>query len=366
ELWPQRFLGITNGITPRRWLATCNPRLAAAISRRIGGGWQGDLAQLDRLLPHASDPEFQREFLAIKRANKADLAGEIQRLCAVEVDCDSLFDVQVKRLHEYKRQLLAAMHIIAFYRRLKADPGAAGPPRTFIFAAKAAPAYRMAKLIIKLINAIAEKVNADRVTAGRLKVVFLPDYRVTLAEKIIPAADLSEQISTAGKEASGTGNMKFALNGALTIGTLDGANVEIRDAVGAENIFIFGLKADEVHQLRASGGYDPRRHYHDDAELAAVVDDLRDGAFVGGDRLLLREIWSSLMEHGDHYMHLADFRAYLEAQERAAALFCEPAAWAEKAIRNVAGMGHFSSDRAIREYAEKIWQIVPVPVNGHR
>jgi starch phosphorylase len=363
ELWPERFVGITNGITPRRWLMTCNPRLAAAISGRIGDAWRSDLTRLSDLLPLADDRDFREEFLTIKLANKRDLAAEVRASCGVEIDPASMFDVQIKRLHEYKRQLLAAMHIVALYRRVKAKPKAAITPRTFIYAAKAAPAYRMAKLIIKLINSIAEVVNRDEDVAGRLRVVFLPDYRVTLAEKIIPAADLSEQISTAGKEASGTGNMKLALNGALTIGTLDGANVEIRDAVGAENIFIFGLTADEVERTRRRG-YDPWQLYRDDHELAGVVDDLRDGTFVAGDQWLLRDVYAALMERGDYYMHLADFRAYLEAQGRVARLFADRHAWAAMAIRNVAAMGFFSSDRAIAEYAETVWQVEPVRVNG--
>ena len=361
ELWPERFLAVTNGITPRRWLLTCNPRLAEAITRRIGDGWATDLARLAELRPLADDREFQREFLAIKLANKRDLAALIRADCGVAVDPASLFDVQVKRLHEYKRQLLAAMHVIALYRRIKANPRAAVVPRTFIFAAKAAPAYRMAKLVIKLINSIAELVNRDEAVAGRLRVVFLPDYRVTVAEQVIPAADLSEQISAAGKEASGTGNMKLALNGALTIGTLDGANVEIRDAVGEENIFIFGLTADAAEALRASG-HDPWRYYRGDPELAGVIDDLRDGTFVGGDQWLLRDIYAALMERGDYYMHLADFRSYLDAQARVDRLFSDPPAWAAMAIRNVASMGYFSSDRAVREYASRVWQVEPVEV----
>jgi starch phosphorylase len=364
ELWPERFIGITNGITPRRWLAACNPRLAAAIDRRIGPDWRRDLDRLIRLRPFADDPAFQDEVLAIKRANKVDLAAEIRTCCGVDADPDSLFDVQVKRLHEYKRQLLNAMHVIAHYLRIKADPSVELVPRTVIFAAKAAPAYRMAKLIIKLINSVADVVNADPAVAGRLRVVFMPDYRVTLAERIVPAADLSEQISTAGKEASGTSNMKFALNGALTIGTLDGANVEIRDAVGDDNIFIFGHTATEVEEL-LEGGYDARELYRGDAELAAVVDTLRDGTFVGGDRDLLRPVWSALMEHGDPYLHLADFRAYLDAHVRAGARFRDRRAWAAATIRNIAAMGAFSSDRAIREYAEQVWSVRPVQVDGH-
>ena len=287
EMWPERFVSITNGITPRRWLLSCNPRLSNAITERIGEGWTRDLERLRSLLPFADSAAFQEQLGAIKRANKVDLAARIDELCGVKVDPDSLFDVQVKRLHEYKRQLLNAMHIIALYLRLKGDPGLDITPRTFIFGAKAAPSYRMAKLVIKLINAIGDVVNRDPDVRDRLKVVFMPDYRVTLAGLVIPAADLSEQISTAGMEASGTGNMKLALNGALTIGTLDGANVEIRDAVGDDNIFIFGLTAPEVAELRASGHYNPWDTYHADAELAAVIDAIRDGIFVGGDKDML-------------------------------------------------------------------------------
>ncbi len=362
EVWPERFLAITNGITPRRWLLECNPRLAGAITARIGDGWVRELDRLRELEPLADDQDFQDEFLAIKRATKVDLAATIEELSGVTVDPDSLYDVQIKRLHEYKRQLLNVMHIIWLYQRLKRDPSAEVVPRTFVFGAKAAPAYHMAKLIIRLVNGVADTVNADPDVAGRLKVAFPPDYRVTLAEKIIPAADLSEQISTAGMEASGTGNMKLALNGALTIGTLDGANIEIRDAVGDEHVFIFGLTADEVEERLTSGSHKPWSLYRADRELAAVVDALRDGDMVGGDPRLLREVWSALMEHGDRYMNLADFRPYVEAQERAAARYRDRRAWARSAIRNVSAMGYFSSDRAIREYAERIWAIDPVPV----
>lgn len=362
EMWPERFTSITNGITPRRWLLACNPRLASALSGRIGESWPRDLDRLTELRPHADDPAFRAEFLAVKRANKVDLAAMIRRTCGITVDPDSLFDVQIKRLHEYKRQLLAAMHIMALYFRLKDDPAADIVPRTFIFGAKAAPAYRHAKLVIKLINSIATTVNADPGVRDRLKVAFIPDYRVTVAEEVIPAADLSEQISTAGMEASGTGNMKLALNGALTIGTLDGANVEIRDAVGADNIFIFGLTAAAVAELRASGRYDPWEYVRRDDELARVVDALRDGTFVGGDRTMLREIFSSLLEHGDRFMHLADFRAYVDTQERVSRHYRDREAWSRSAILNVAAMGYFSSDRAVREYASTIWALEPQPV----
>ena len=361
QMWPECFVSITNGITPRRWLLACNPRLASAISTRIGDRWKRDLDCLRELLAYADDPGFQDEFLAIKRANKVDLAKLVEELCGVAIDPDSLYDVQVKRMHEYKRQLLNAMHIIALYQRAKADPHADLTPRTFIFGAKAAPAYRMAKLVIRLINGIAEVVNADTTVADKLKVVFLPDYRVTIASVVIPAADLSEQISTAGMEASGTGNMKLALNGALTIGTLDGANIEIRDAVGDENIFIFGHTAEEVAHLRQPGCNNPWGLYRADPELAGVIDALRDGTFAGQDAGTLREIWSALMQHGDRFIHLADFRSYADAQVRAGRLFRDRRTWAAKAIRNVAGMGYFSSDRAIREYAREIWNLAPVP-----
>ena len=362
EMWPDKILPITNGVTPRRWLLSCNRPLAEAIDRRIGNGWLRDLDRLRELEGFAEDADFQQEFLAIKRANKTALAATLQELCGVSVDPESMFNVQIKRLHEYKRQLLNAMHIIALYQQVKADPAAEIVPRTFIFGAKAAPAYHMAKLIIRLINGIAEVVNADTDVDGRLRVVFVPDYRVTLAEEIIPAADLSEQISTAGKEASGTGNMKLALNGALTIGTLDGANVEILERVGEENIFIFGHTAEQIAAIRAMGQYDPWRFYRRDARLAAVIDALRDGVFGGSDGEKLRPIWSTLMEHGDPYFHLADFGPYLEAQARAEALWRHPQRWAAAAIRNIAAMGYFSSDRAIREYVEHIWKLEPVPV----
>jgi starch phosphorylase len=363
DLWPDRFLAITNGITPRRWLKSCNPRLAAAITSRIGDSWIRDLDALEELAAFADDVDFQDEFLAIKRTNKVDLAATLRQLCGVTLDPDALLDVQIKRLHEYKRQLLKVMHIIWLYQRIKQDPTTDVPPRGFVFGAKAAPSYQMAKLIIRLINGVADIVNNDPDVHGRLRVAFPPDYRVTLAEKIIPAADLSEQISTAGMEASGTGNMKLALNGALTIGTLDGANIEIRDAVGDENIFIFGLTSTEVEEKLTTGAHNPWKIYRQDPEVAAVVDAIRDGVFVGSDAAALRGIWSALMEHGDRYMHLADFRSYVETEERAATMYRDdPRAWAAAAIRNVAAMGYFSSDRAVREYAGKIWHITPVEV----
>ncbi len=366
DLWPEKFLPITNGVTPRRWLLACNPRLAALITERIGDGWPRQLDQLQQLASFADDHGFQDEFLAIKTANKRDLVAIVRDLCGVRLDSESMFDVQIKRLHEYKRQLLNIMHVIHLHRLIKEDPTRDMPPRSFIFGAQAAPSYHMAKLIIRLINGVADVVNNDREVDGRLRVVFVPDYRVTLAEKIIPAADLSEQISTAGMEASGTGNMKLSLNGALTIGTLDGANIEIKERVGDDNIFIFGLTADEVESRLATGGHRPWKIYESEPELAAVIDELRDGTYAGSDAEPLREIWSSLMEHGDRYMVLADFRSYIDAHDRAAALYEDSRAWAAVAIRNVAAMGYFSSDRAIHEYAEKVWNLQPVEVNGNQ
>jgi starch phosphorylase len=363
ELWPEKFVPITNGVTPRRWLLACNPRLAAAVTRRIGDGWPRDLDRLRELAALADDHGFQDEIMAIKQANKQALAVTVRELTGVRLSPDSLFDVQIKRLHEYKRQLLNVLHVILLYRRLKADPTTEVAPRSFIFGAKAAPSYQMAKLVIRLINGVADVVNNDLEVDGRLRVVFVPDYRVTLAEKIIPAADLSEQISTAGMEASGTGNMKLALNGALTIGTLDGANIEILDRVGPDNIFIFGLTAEQVAENLTTGVYNPWHVIERDPELAAIVDDLHSGTFAGPDAAPLREIWSSLMKHGDRYMVLEDFRSYVEAQERAALLYQDRRAWAAAAIRNIAAMGYFSSDRSIREYAEMIWGLEPVSVN---
>jgi starch phosphorylase len=332
------------------------------ISDRIGDTWPGDLDRLKELEVLADDHGFQDEFLAIKTANKKDLVATVHELCKVRLDPSSMYDVQIKRLHEYKRQLLNIMHVIHLHRLIKADPTREMLPRSFIFGAKAPPSYHMAKLIIRLVNGVAEVVNNDREVDGRIQVVFVPDYRVTLAEKIIPAADLSEQISTAGMEASGTGNMKLALNGALTIGTLDGANIEIGERVGDDNIFIFGLTAEDVESRLATGAHRPWKLYEADPDLAGVMDDLRDGVYAGSDARPLRDIWSALMEHGDRYMVLADFASYIEAHERAAALFQDTRAWAAAAIRNVAAMGYFSSDRAITEYAEKVWNLQPVEV----
>jgi starch phosphorylase len=361
-LYPGRFNNKTNGITPRRWLRACNPRLSALITRKIGNGWVRDLGQLRKLEKFADTPAFQDEFLAIKRANKVDLADIIARECGVDVSPDALFDVQIKRLHEYKRQHLNLLHILALYRRLVQDPALDLAPRVFLFAAKAAPGYDLAKAIIKAINAVAARVNTDPRVNGKIKIAFLPNYRVSLAARIIPAADLSEQISTAGKEASGTGNMKLALNGALTIGTLDGANVEIKEEVGDENIFIFGHTVEEVEALRARG-YNPWHYYERDEELRGVLDWLGSDYFVPGESPnLLATVKASLLEGGDPFMVLADFRAYCDAQARVDTAYRNRRHWARMAILNTARTGKFSSDRTIREYAEEIWKLKPTKV----
>jgi len=361
ELYPGKFQNKTNGITPRRWLLKSNPRLADLITKKIGDGWPRDLDQLRRLEKFADDTGFQREFMAAKRANKVDLAAVIQHECKLTVSPDALFDVQIKRLHEYKRQHLNLLHILALYRRLLQDPALAITPRVFIFAAKAAPGYDLAKNIIRAINLVGMIINSDERIGGKLKVAFLPNYRVSLAEKIIPAADLSEQISTAGKEASGTGNMKLALNGALTIGTLDGANIEIREEVGDENIFIFGLTLEEVEALRARG-YNPHDYYNRDEELRAVVDWIGSNFFAPQEDRAFAPLHNSLLDGGDPFMVLADFRSYCDCQARVDAAYGNKTAWARTAILNTARVGKFSSDRTIREYARDIWDLSAVPV----
>ena len=361
RVFPERFCNKTNGITPRRWLIGANRGLAALIDAKIGTAWHTDLDQLARLRGHADDAQFIADFAAVKRANKRRLAALVQERLAVTLDPGSLFDVQVKRMHEYKRQLLNVLHIVARYQAIIDNPAAGWLPRTFIFAGKAASAYRQAKLIIKLINDVALRVNHDARVNHLMKVVFIPNYGVSLAETIIPAANLSEQISTAGTEASGTGNMKFALNGALTIGTLDGANIEIGEAVGAGNIFIFGLTAAEVAKTRAEG-YHPERIHAATPALARVLGAIAGGEFSRDEPQRFAAIVDSLLRHGDTYLLLADFQAYVDCQARVDALYRDAGDWHRRALLNVAGMGGFSSDRTIREYAEQIWHVEPVGV----
>jgi starch phosphorylase len=354
SLWPERFTNMTNGVTPRRWLAQANPSLASLIDSTIGSGWRLDLDQLKRLAPHAEREDFCSAFLAVKHANKARLAAHIRTTTGLVVDPASLFDVQVKRIHEYKRQLLNVLQVVARYQAMLADPGVQWTPRTVIFAGKAASSYAAAKDVIRLIHDVGQVINHDPRIGGRLKLVFVPNYGVSVAEVIMPAADLSEQISTAGTEASGTGNMKLALNGALTIGTDDGANIEIREQVGDDNIFIFGLSTAEVAQSRAAG-YQPLRIYEENARIKAVLDAIAGGQFSEEEPGRYRALVDSLLWGGDRYMLLADFDSYVAAQARVDALYNDPQAWARKAIANVAGMGFFSSDRTIREYAHQVW-----------
>jgi len=361
-LYPGKFQNKTNGITPRRWLLQCNPLLAAFITRALGDDkWIRDLDRLRGLEKFADDRAFQKGFMAVKHANKKYLARFIRAECGLKVSPDALFDVQIKRLHEYKRQHLNLLHILALYRRLLQNPSLDIAPRVFIFAAKAAPGYDTAKNIIRAINVVGDRINGDPRIGGRLKVAFLPNYRVSLAEKIIPAADLSEQISTAGKEASGTGNMKLALNGALTIGTLDGANIEIQEEVGPENIFIFGMTVEEAQDL-ARKGYNPMDWYYRDEELRAVLDWIGSDSWIQGERRPFGLLQDTLLQGGDPFMVLADFRAYSDCQARVDAAFRDPAGWARKAILNTARIGKFSSDRTIREYATDIWSLEQVPV----
>ena len=360
ELWPEKFVNVTNGVTPRRFLMLANPRLAALVSEAIGDSWPRQLEKLCELEPLAEDAAFRARWRAVKRANKADLAAVIQARAGVACDPDSLFDVQVKRIHEYKRQHLNVLHVIALWQRLRKDARAEGPPRTVIFGGKAAPGYRMAKLVIKLIHSVAEVVNADPLVRGRLRVAFVPDYNVTNCMPIFPAAELSEQISTAGKEASGTGNMKFAMNGALTIGTLDGANVEIREAVGAPNFFLFGHTVGEIQALRANG-YRPRERYEQDPVLRAALDALVDGSLSRGDTALFRPIVDSLLG-SDPWLLVADFPRYLAAQADVHRTYLEPERWTRLSILNTARMGRFSSDRSIADYCRDVWRVEPVPI----
>jgi starch phosphorylase len=357
RLWPERFNNKTNGVTPRRWLLQANPLLARLITRTIGDGWITDLDRLRELEPWANDGAFQEQFMAVKRSNKERLARVIAETTGVTVDPDSLFDVQVKRIHEYKRQLLNVMHIVHQYLCLIEDGTSPTIPRTYVFAGKAAPGYWAAKQVIQTICSVGSVINNDPRVNGRLKVVFIPDYRVSLAEHIIPGADLSEQISTAGTEASGTGNMKLAMNGALTIGTLDGANVELLAEVGAENIFIFGLTTDNLQRLRAGGSYRPRDLCAHNSHVKRIFDAFDSDLLCPDEPGLLRWINESVLDRGDVYFHVADLPAYIDLQHRVAEEFGRPATWAAKAILNVARIGRFSSDRTVAEYARDIWQI---------
>jgi glycogen phosphorylase len=358
-IFPGRFRNVTNGVTPRRWLLQANPGLSALITDRIGSDWILDMEQLKKLVPLADDRDFRSAWKAVRLDNKKRLTRYILRKIGMGVDPATLFDVHVKRIHEYKRQLLNLLHVVTLYHRLKADPETDVVPRTVMFAGKAAPAYRQAKLIIKLINSVAAIVNSDPDLQGRLRVIFLPNYCVSQAEKIIPAADLSEQISTAGMEASGTGNMKMALNGSLTIGTLDGANIEIMEAVGRENIFIFGLTAAQVAERRRSG-YDPREFYRRDEELQRALDAIAAGFFSPREPDLFQSLIQDLLSRGDYYMLLADYRAYVTAQEAVSRWFRDADEWARRSILNTAHMGRFSSDRAVLEYARDIWEVEPL------
>ena len=359
-LFPERFSNKTNGVTPRRWLLLANPALAALITEAIGEGWVRDLSELERLKPLAEDPAFRARFRAAKRAAKDRFVAWLEAARGQTVDGSSLFDCQIKRIHEYKRQLLNVLHIIVLYNRLRQSPDLAAPARTFFFAGKAAPGYQLAKLIIRLINQVAAVIDADPAVRGRLKVLFLPDYSVSLAERLIPASDVSEQISTAGYEASGTSNMKLMMNGALTVGTRDGATIEMAQEAGEENCFLFGLTAEQVANSR--GWYDPRWHYSHEPETRAALELIASDHFSEHDRGVFAPILDALVANGDFYMHLADLKSYAEAQARVATLYADPERWARMAILNVASSGKFSSDRAIAQYAADIWHAKPCPV----
>ena len=361
ELWPERFNNKTNGVTPRRWVLLANPRLSAAITKRIGDGWVSDLDQLEKLAAFVDDGELHRELRDIKRENKRQIGRLLREQHGFDPDVESIFDVQVKRLHEYKRQLLNCLHIVALYRELKVNPDADTVPRTFLFGGKAAPGYAMAKLHIKLINDVADTINADPAVRGRIRVAFLANYGVSLAEQIIPATDVSEQISMAGKEASGTGNMKFAMNGALTVGTLDGANVEIREAVGSENFFLFGLDVEEVTALKAEG-YVPAKFIAGSERLRGAIELLESGFFSPDDPQRFAPIVNDLRNHG-HYTVCADFDAYADCQVQVAAAYRDADRWSRMVVQNLAHVGRFSSDRTIREYATEIWGVEPVRID---
>jgi glycogen phosphorylase len=355
ELWPEKFVNVTNGVTPRRWIAVSNPEQSALVTGRIGDGWIGDLDQLRQLENYADDSAFRAEWRRVQYEVKVRLVEYIADETGISVDPSSMFDAQVKRIHEYKRQHLNVLYILTLYHRLKKNPTLEITPRTFLFGGKAAPGYFMAKLIIKLISSVADVINCDPEVNHRMKVVFLPDYNVTFGQLVYPAADLSEQISTAGKEASGTGNMKFAMNGALTIGTLDGANIEIRDAVGHENFFLFGLNAAEVAATKAAG-YHPHSIYESNPALREVVDSIVSGQFSRGDRNLFRPLVDSLL-NSDPYLLFADYQSYVDCQDHVGTTFLDQESWSRMSIYNAARIGKFSSDRAIHEYCKNIWNI---------
>jgi starch phosphorylase len=359
EFWPGKIRNITNGVTPRRWMVVANPRLSRLITDAIGEKWINDLDRLRELERFADDASFRQAWRRVQEENKQDVAA-IAAKAGIKVDPASMFDVQVKRIHEYKRQHLNVLHVITLYNRLKDDPGLDIPARSFVFGGKAAPGYFMAKLIIKLINSVADVVNNDPDINDRLKVFFIQNYNVKTGHIVYPMADLSEQISLAGKEASGTGNMKFAMNGALTIGTLDGANVEIREEVGEENFFLFGMTVEEVMNLKASG-YNPMDYYQNDEELRRAIDLIGSGHFSGGDAGLFRPLVDSLL-HQDEYMLLADYRSYIDCQDEVGKTFMDMDRWTRMSILNTARMGKFSSDRSIAEYCSKIWDVKPFPV----
>jgi glycogen phosphorylase len=361
EMFPERFSNKTNGVTPRRWLLLANPALATTIKDAIGDGWITDLAELARLKPYAEDRAFREAFRAAKRSAKSSFANWLRSASGQTVDPDSIFDSQVKRIHEYKRQLLNGLRIVVLYNRLRENPSLEMSPRTFLFAGKAAPAYHLAKLTIKLLNNIAATIDADPAVRGRLKVVFLPDYGVSLAERLIPASDVSNQISTAGYEASGTSNMKFMMNGALTIGTRDGATIEMAQEAGEDNFFLFGLTAEQVANSR--GWYSPWWHYNNEPEVRTALDLMFSDHFSPHERDVFAPVRDAMLTHGDHYMHLADLTSYLEADDRLRALYADLDAWAHTAILNVASSGKFSSDRTIAEYAAEIWHATPCPVS---
>jgi starch phosphorylase len=359
EAFPERFNNKTNGVTPRRWLLMANPALAQAITEAIGDGWITDLSQLSKLKPLADDSSFRDAIRKAKRTAKWRFVDWLRRSSGLTVDPDTIFECHVKRIHEYKRQLLLALRIVVLYNRLREHPNVEMFPRTFLFAGKAAPAYRLAKLIIKFINNLAGTIDGDPAVRGRIKVLFLPDYRVSLAEHLIPAGDVSNQISTAGYEASGTSNMKFMMNGALTVGTRDGATVEMAEEAGEENLFLFGLTAEQVAGSR--GWYNPRWHYENEPETHAALDLISSGHFSRNEPGIFTPLYNTLLTHGDFYMHLADLKSYLHAHDQTESLYSDQAAWAGKAILNVAGSGRFSSDRTIADYAEDIWHLEPCP-----